>query len=315
MKYLEFICRKRKHKYHEDITWINTDKMPYYNPTMISLYAYSKSLLNPKFNSKVLHMRYWTLEYICEGEYTLIKDNNTFKLSAGDFFILYPGLHYTLVNKGDVPVKTKEIMLNNSPLISILCNRSALNGCDMIRCTNSSAIEAYFDQVGNLVSQQEDKENLERELPNTVFALFTEIITQCQEKIIYNSFDGQLKHLNVFSPDLTLDKMAEHFKVGKRTLNRMFNKYLKCSPFQYLIFARMKYAVQLLSSNTLSIKNVAEECGYKNSSFFIAEFKKYFKKTPLEYRKSLDLSDDLNLKKIDPWNRILKTEANKDNDF
>ena len=313
-KNLNFICRKRKQKYNEDITWINTDRMPYYNSTMISLYARGTSVQTPGFKSRGLNMRYWTLEYNCEGEYTLIRGDDTFKLGAGDFLILYPGFHYTLANRGSVPVRKKEIMLNNSPLISILCNRSALNGRDMVRCTDPAVVEAYFDRVGELVTQPDDDGKLERELPNTIFSLFTEIITQCREKNIYNSFDAQLKHLNVFSPDLTLEKMAEHFKVGKRTLNRMFNKHLNCSPFQYLILARMKYAIQLLSSNTLSIKNVAEECGYKNFSFFIAEFKKYFRKTPLEYRKSLDVFNDRSMKKIDSWNLYRKRKI-KPNGF
>ena len=57
---------------------------------------------------------------------------------------------------------------------------------------------------------------------------------------MYTSFDDQLKQLDVFQPDLTLDRMAEHFKVSIRTLNRMFNRQLNCSPFQYLISTRMK---------------------------------------------------------------------------
>ena len=121
----------------------------------------------------------------------------------------------------------------------------------------------------------------------------------------YNG-SNQLKQLDVFQPDLTLERMAEHFKVGKRTLNRMFNRQLNCSPFQYLISARMKYAVQLLRSNTLSIKNIAEECGYKHTSFFIAEFKKYFRKTPLEYRKELKIFDDASLKALAGWGRKRK---------
>ena len=302
-KNLKFTCRRRKQKYSQEITWINTDRMPYYNSALISLYASGESVLYPGFKDKFHLLAYWGIEYICEGEFAITRDDNRYRLTAGDMLIMYPGMLYAWENPGDTLVKKKAIMLNNSPLISILCNRSALNGRDMLRCSNPAAVEKYFNTIKTLVSTPESGTDLERELPNTIFSLFTEIIAQCGENTIYNSFDGQLKHLNAFSPDLTLERMAEHFKVGKRTLNRMFNKHLNCSPFQYLISARMKYAAQLLSSNTLSIKNVAEECGYKNSSFFIAEFKKYFQKTPLEYRKTLGIFDDRSLKKIDAWNR------------
>ena len=58
-----------------------------------------------------------------------------------------------------------------------------------------------------------------------------------------------------------------------------------------------------LRSNTLSIKNIAEECGYRNTSFFITKFKQYFNRTPLEYRKELGIFDDRSLKTQDAWPR------------
>ena len=299
---LKFICRKRNRKKCKDITWINADRMPYYNSAMISFYACGETKLDPgfKFNTRV-PLVYWTLEYICEGEYQITKDENRYRLSAGDLAILHPGFLYIKENPGNAPVKKKEIMLNNSPLISILCNRSDLNGREVIRCSDPAAVEAYFDRIGNAVSSPDPDGIPDRTLTNMVFELFTEVISQCGSASIYTSFDDQLKQLDVFQPGLTLKRMAEHFKVSVRTLNRMFNRQLNCSPFQYLVAARMKYAAQLLRSNTLSIKNVAEECGYRHTSFFISEFKKYFRKTPLDYRKELGIFDDASLRKLSGW--------------
>lgn len=303
---LKFICRKRKQKYSEDVTWINTDRMPYYNSSMISLYASGESVLQPGFSGRPSHMVYWSLEYICEGEYTITKEDARIRLNPGDLLIHYPGFCYSRANRGNMPVKKKGIMLNNSPLLSILCNRSDLNGRDMLHCSDPATVEAYFDRIRELVVRPDADGNSGRVLQNTIFGLFTEIIAQCGSASVYTSFEDQLKQLNVFSPDLTLERMADHFKVSIRTLNRMFNRQLNCSPFQYLISARMKYATQLLRSNTLSIKNVAEECGYNHPSYFIAEFKKYFRATPLEYRKELGIFDDRSLKTLDAWNRKRK---------
>ena len=303
---LKFICRKRKQKTSEDVTWINADRMPYYNSAMITLYASGESVLDLGYSRKPSPMVYWAVEYVCEGEFLVTRGENRYRLTAGDLLILHPGFRYSRANPGNVPVKKKELMLNNSPLISILCNRSDLNGREVLRCSDPAAVEAYFDRIRQAVTEPDDSGKLERFLSNTIFALFTEIIAQCGSASVYTSFDDQLKQLDVFQPDLTLERMAEHFKVSIRTLNRMFNRQLNCSPFQYLISARMKYAAQLLRSNTLSIKNIAEECGYKHTSFFIAEFKKYFRKTPLEYRKELKIFDDASLKALAGWNRKRK---------
>ena len=302
----KFICRKRKQKYSEDVTWINTDRMPYYNPATIKLYASGESVLEPGYRLKSSPMVYWAVEYVCEGDFLVTRGENRYRLTAGDLLILHPGGKYSRVNPGNVPVKKKELMLNNSPLISILCNRSDLNGREVIRCSDPAAVEAYFDRIRQAVTSPDENGKLEHELTNTIFALFTEIIAQCGSASVYTSFDDQLKQLDVFQPDLTLERMADHFKVSIRTLNRMFNRQLNCSPYQYLISARMKYAAQLLRSNTLSVKNIAEECGYTHTSFFIAEFKKYFRKTPLEYRKEQGIFDDASLKALAGWGRKRK---------
>ena len=303
---LKFTCRKRKQKYREDATWINTDRMPYYNSAMITLYASGESVLDPGYSRKLSPMVYWAVEYVCEGEYLISRDENRYRLAAGDLLILYPGMHYTQANPGAAPVKKKELMLNNSPLISLLCNQSDLNGREVIRSSDPAAVEAYFDRIREVVISPDENGKQERVLTNMIFALFTEIIAQCGSESVYNSFDDQLKQLNVFQKELTLERMAEHFKVSVRTLNRLFNRHLNCSPCQYRIAVRMKYAMQLLRSNTLSIKNIAEECGYRHTSFFISEFRKYFRKTPLDYRKELGIFDDTSLRKLAGWYRKRK---------
>ena len=297
----KFICRKRKQKYSEDVTWINTDRMPYYNSAMISLYASGESVLDPGYSRKPSPMVYWAVEYVCEGEFLVTRGENRYRLTAGDLLIMHPGFHYSRSNPGNVPVKKKELMLNNSPLISILCNRSDLNGREIIHCSDPAAVETYFDRIRGLVTKPDEAGDPGRLLPNTVFSLFTELIAQSPEKSVGNPFYNRLKRLNVLSPGLTVERMAEHFEVGERTLTRMFRKELNCSPCEYLISARMEYASQLLRSNTLTIKNIAEECGYRNTSFFITKFKQYFNRTPLEYRKELGIFDDLSLRSLDAW--------------
>ena len=300
---LKFICRRQKRMNGTDVTWINANRMPYYNPAMPSLYALGESVLDSGFRSRFHPIVYWALEIVCEGEYLVLRDDRQYRLRPGDLLILHPGTRYGQANPGDSPVRKKEIMLNNSPLISILCNRSDLNGREVFRCTDPPAVETFFDRIRDAVSSPVTDGRLECNLTNLIFALFTEVIAQCGSSGIYNSFDILLKQLDIFSPGLSLDRMAEHFKVGKRTLNRIFNRQLNCSPIQYLISERMKYAAQLLSSNTLSVKNVAEECGYRYPGVFISEFRKFFGKTPLEYRRGMGIFDDSELKKLIVWGR------------
>ncbi|MDF2888546.1 MAG: AraC family transcriptional regulator [Lacrimispora sp.] len=51
----------------------------------------------------------------------------------------------------------------------------------------------------------------------------------------------------------------------------------------------MKRAMQLLSSDYLSIQHIAELCGYKNASKFTAEFQEIHGITPSQFRKTFNL--------------------------
>ncbi|MBQ9089228.1 MAG: AraC family transcriptional regulator [Lentisphaeria bacterium] len=291
MKNYQFSTRVRKEKDYSDVAYLNVNQMPFYNSAMIELYAYEETDFQPGFKTPFYPMVYWALEYVCSGEYHVSCDGETFRLKAGDVLILYPGKKYSKSAAGNEVLRKREIMMNNSPLVSILCNRTSLNGLNVIHCQEPAKVEAFFDTISEIVKDKSGEAFPESLIPNTLFALFTELISQCREKNIYNSFTQLLSNLDIYSPYMTLERMASHFKVGKRTLNRLFHKYLRCTPIQYLISKRMNYAVQLLLSNTLSVKAVAEECGYNNVSFFCAEFKKFHGTTPQVYRNRLDIFD------------------------
>ena len=287
-----FLCRKRNLKYLKDVTWINIDRMPSYGSNAISIYACGNSLVSPGHKWKPRSMSYFSLEYICEGNLTFVTQEGNFLLKPGDLLILYPRKIYQELNHGPSPVKKRELLLNSSSLLSILCSHSELNGREVVHCSDPAVIEEYFKKFELLTSSPISQRTLLQEIPNTVFSLFTELIAQCRESNTSITFENQLKELDVFSPNLTLDHMADHFKVSKCTLNRMFMKQLHLTPFQYIIAMRMRYAVQLLRSNSLLVKDIAEECGYRNTSFFIAEFKKYFKMPPLQYLHSKEIASD-----------------------
>ena len=70
---------------------------------------------------------------------------------------------------------------------------------------------------------------------------------------------------------------ASHFQ-------KQFYKIFHESPKVWLDKERMKKAKFLLTSTTKSISQIATDCRYSSSSWFIVQFKKYYKITPKEYR-------------------------------
>lgn len=64
------------------------------------------------------------------------------------------------------------------------------------------------------------------------------------------------------------------------SLQRAFNKYLRVSPEQYLIRLRMNHALNLLTMNELSVKEIAFACGFTDEKYFSRAFKKKYGYSP-----------------------------------
>jgi transcriptional regulator GlxA family with amidase domain len=86
---------------------------------------------------------------------------------------------------------------------------------------------------------------------------------------------------------IPLPELAEIASLSTSHLSRLFNLQTGLSPGDYLIKLRMEKARHLLVTSFLSIKQVMATLGYdtRSRANFVDQFKRYFDRTPSEYRK------------------------------
>jgi AraC-like DNA-binding protein len=85
--------------------------------------------------------------------------------------------------------------------------------------------------------------------------------------------------------NLKLEQMAEHAGYSLFYYNRMFHQIMGKTPVQYLLECRILQAKNLLISSKMSIKQIALEAGFSQSSYFIRIFRRFEQITPSDYRK------------------------------
>jgi AraC-like DNA-binding protein len=90
---------------------------------------------------------------------------------------------------------------------------------------------------------------------------------------------------NNFRSPLTAQDIAQHVQCSVNTLNGYFHKQLNQSMMSYLYSFRLGIARQLLQNDYLSIKEIADRCGFADVNYFIRAFKKHYGATPGKNRK------------------------------
>ena len=86
--------------------------------------------------------------------------------------------------------------------------------------------------------------------------------------------------------DILLTDLAAMCSMSVSSMLRHFHKAFGTTPIDYLKKIRLDRAATLLLSTSLRVSEIADQCGFSSSSYFIAVFRKKFGKTPDEFRKT-----------------------------
>ena len=84
--------------------------------------------------------------------------------------------------------------------------------------------------------------------------------------------------------DLSLNSIAGQLNVNSSYLSRLFHKECGCTLTEYVNTQRIERAVVLLGDENKRIQDVANECGFQDTTYFIRVFKKQLGVTPAAYR-------------------------------
>jgi len=88
-----------------------------------------------------------------------------------------------------------------------------------------------------------------------------------------------------YHEDLTLQSVADRFKVDKYQLCRAFKKEFSVNYWSYVMKVRMEKAAELLAGTEWKNSVIAERTGFLDESHFSRAFKKFYGVAPKEYRR------------------------------
>lgn len=100
-------------------------------------------------------------------------------------------------------------------------------------------------------------------------------------------FDSLKAHLREnMQQDITVTEMADLAGLTRSHFARLFKEREGMSPREYIEDLRLERALQLLYSESITVKEIAYACGIPDVNYFCRLFKKQMGMSPGEYRKS-----------------------------
>ena len=90
-----------------------------------------------------------------------------------------------------------------------------------------------------------------------------------------------------FSEPISLDFLAEYAGLNKYYLVHVFNREMGCSPINYLIERRIRESKRLLSTSSLSVRQISARLGFSSPSYFSQSFRRSTGCSPMEFRRRI----------------------------
>jgi transcriptional regulator GlxA family with amidase domain len=95
----------------------------------------------------------------------------------------------------------------------------------------------------------------------------------------------ELMEANIREP-ISQVELAGSVDLSRRQLQRLFQKYLMCTPSRYYLQLRLQRARELLLQTDLSLAEIAAETGFVSSSHFSKSYKELFAYSPSRERRN-----------------------------
>ncbi len=87
-----------------------------------------------------------------------------------------------------------------------------------------------------------------------------------------------------YAVKITLADIAAAGAVGQSKCCKLFAKYIGQTPNTYLMQYRLDKSTTLLNSTDMTVTEIANAVGFNGSSYYAEAFRKWYGKSPSEYR-------------------------------
>lgn len=224
-------------------------------------------------------------------------DFNTYAIQPNSLFVLKPGqIHSWQLSEdidGYIAFYSQEVYnvyFGSKQIENYSFYRDSKNSPEMIlNDFQTQEISTYFD----LIMEENHKNEFKKteKLLNLLDIIHIELarIYESQQDHNLHSYNFKIQELEqlvnqYFKTEKLPSFYADKMNMSLKHLNRICKNVLDCTLTEFIYNKIILESKRLLSANTMTISEVANELGFENYSYFTKVFKKYTNLTPKGFK-------------------------------
>ena len=230
----------------------------------------------------------YQLQYISQGEGTLVINNKTYEVKPGSFIFVFPGQWHCY--RPSVEVGWVEYWVGfNGPFFNRFVQEGILTkDHNYLEIGIHDNIINIFEEIFSEVRTQQPLYQIKA--CSGIMSLLAEIITYERRKDqpdYYQNIVEKAKILmeNNIYDSINLSNISKQLGLSASRFNAIFRNYTSMSPHQYYIHIRINRAKRHLEHDNLTVKEVAYRAGFEDQYYFSRLFKLKTGIAPSEWKK------------------------------
>jgi len=229
--------------------------------------------------------------YLVKGSTRYFIGNEFFVLSPGDIVFAPKGVFHNTDNKQKREVE--RILLEFDDEFAGEDYKKYINLLAKNKHARFSPPDAVkIEEILNKIAEEslrknEDYREMQKLYLRELLVLISRLRLRDNMSKSNSSFElieGIMKYISENpGADLSLDSLSEKYSISPNHLSKQFKKLSGLPLSEYINISRITLAERLLKNGNMPITRVATECGFNDSNYFAAVFKKYKGITPKKY--------------------------------
>ncbi len=251
-----------------------------------------KSIKSTEWSMIDLHSHpHYEIYFLQKGSRTFFLSNTLCKITAPSLLIIPPHSLHKTEGEG---FERYNIYFTDSYLDEFqrqTLQKKSLTVINLSHGESLTLIDA-FDKLLAVDKRKKHSEHVIKALFSYIIYLISELTLNAQsheypeQEYVPPLVLKAVDYLNSnYDKKTTLNQIANHFFISKGALIYNFNKFLGCSPIDYLLNIRISKAKEMLLNTDKSVNEIAELCGFSSANYFGLIFKKKENLSPLMYKK------------------------------